>query len=150
MSPPCAVGSLAPGLAGPGTLAVPDQVVDRTTGRAHTFYDEGAVHVPFADPYCPVARSAVIEAGADVGVPIVDEATMVVIDGPRFASRAESRWYVASGCSLINMTGQPEAALARELALCYAPIAMVTNLDAGVRAGDSVNQVEVLRVLGRT
>jgi 5'-methylthioadenosine phosphorylase len=143
---PCAVGSLAPDSAGPGTVVVPDQVIDRTTGRAGTFYDEGAVHVPFADPYCPNARSAVVTAGAELGMPVIDGTTMVVIDGPRFSSRAESRWYAAIGCALVNMTGQPEAALARELSLCYAPIALVTDLDAGIDAGDSVSQSGVLQV----
>lgn len=143
---PCAVGSLAPELGTPGTIVVPDQVIDRTSGRASTFFDEGAVHVSFADPYCPASRQAVVKAGAEIGVPVVDGATMVVVEGPRFSSRVESRWYSALGCSLVNMTGQPEAALARELALCYTPIALVTDLDAGIDVGESVSQAEVLRV----
>jgi 5'-methylthioadenosine phosphorylase len=135
---PCAVGSLQPEL-GPGALVVPDQLVDRTSGRVQTFYDSGACHVGFADPYCPRLRSSLID-GDDA---IVDGGAMVVIEGPRFSTRAESRWYADQGWSLINMTGHPEAVLARELALCYAAIALVTDRDAGVAVGESVSQTEV-------
>ncbi|MGH3177174.1 MAG: S-methyl-5'-thioadenosine phosphorylase [Streptosporangiaceae bacterium] len=146
---PSAVGSLTPGY-GRGTLAVPDQVVDRTGGRDQTYYDAGgAVHVGFADPYCPAGRACVIAAGRSAGWPPVQSATLVVINGPRFSSRAESRWYAAQGWTLVGMTGQPEAALARELALCYTTIALVTDTDAGVAEGEGVTQAEVLGALGR-
>ncbi len=145
---PCAVGSLRPEL-GPGTFVLPDQLVDRTTGRANTFFDIGAVHVPFADPYCPNDREAVLKAGAAIGQPIQDGATMVVIQGPRFSTRAESQWYAAQGWSLVNMTGLPEAALARELALCYTSVALVTDLDAGLDEHSSVAQKEVFQVFAR-
>ncbi|MGI8701861.1 MAG: S-methyl-5'-thioadenosine phosphorylase [Nocardioidaceae bacterium] len=135
---PCAVGSLQPGL-GPGALVVPDQLVDRTSGRVQTYYDTGAVHVPFADPYCPVLRAALCASDPAV----VDGATMVVVEGPRFSTRAESTWYAGLGWSLVNMTGHPEAVLARELALCYATVALVTDRDAGVSEGESVNQETV-------
>lgn len=135
---PCAVGSLQPEL-GPGALVVPDQLVDRTSGRPQTYYDEGAVHVSFADPYCPVLRDALCAADPAV----VDGATMVVVEGPRFSTRAESQWYAALGWSLINMTGHPEAVLARELALCYATIALVTDRDAGIEDGEPVAQAAV-------
>ena len=135
---PCAVGSLRPEL-GPGAFVVPDQLVDRTSGRTQTFYDEGAVHVPFADPYCPVLRAALVGADPD----IVDGATLVVIEGPRFSTRAESQWFAGLGWSLVNMTGHPEAVLARELALCYATIALVTDRDAGSTEGESVDQATV-------
>jgi 5'-methylthioadenosine phosphorylase len=137
---PCAVGSLRPEL-GPGTTVVPDQVVDRTAGREHTVYDESAVHVSFADPYCPAGRAAVVAAGNGS---VVDGGTMVVINGPRFSSRAESRWHAAQGWSLVGMTGQPEASIARELALCYTSVALVTDHDAGVETGTGVTQAEVL------
>jgi 5'-methylthioadenosine phosphorylase len=140
---PCAVGGLRPEL-GPGTFVVPDQLIDRTSGRVQTFYDEGAVHVSFADPYCPVGRAAVLEAAA--GVDPVDGGTMVVIEGPRFSTRAESRWFTAIGGSVVNMTGHPEAVLARELGLCYTSIALVTDLDAGVEGEHGVTQEEVFRV----
>jgi 5'-methylthioadenosine phosphorylase len=142
---PCAVGSLRPDL-GPGSLVVPDQLVDRTTSRPQTFYDSGAVHVSFADPYCPAGRSTALGAAQRAGWDATDGGAMVVIEGPRFSTRAESRSYIAQGWSLINMTGHPEAVLARELALCYTAIALVTDHDAGVAAGEPVSQEEVFRV----
>ena len=117
----------------------PDQLVDRTSGRTQSFVETGAVHLPFADPYCPRLSAAVAGADPSVGV----GGTMVVIDGPRFSTRAESRHYAAQGWSLINMTGHPEAALAREMRQCYSAIALVTDMDAGVEAGHGVGQEEV-------
>ena len=111
---PCAVGGLRPEL-GPGTFVVPDQLIDRTSGRAQTYYDTGAIHVNFADPYCPDGRRAVLAAAEPVSP--VDGGTMVVIEGPRFSTRAESRWYSSIGGAVVNMTGHPEAVLARELGL---------------------------------
>lgn len=144
---PCAVGGLRPEL-GPGTFVLPDQLVDRTSGRVQTYYDDGAVHVSFADPYCPAGRGAVRAAAAESGVDVVDGGTMVVVEGPRFSTRAESVWYARQGWSVVNMTGHPEAVLARELALCYTPIALVTDLDAGIETGAGVSQEEVFRVFG--
>jgi 5'-methylthioadenosine phosphorylase len=142
---PCAVGSLRPEL-GPGTFVLPDQLVDRTSGRAATYYDTGAVHITFADPYCPDGRDAMLKTAARLDQSIVDGGAMVVINGPRFSTRAESRYYADQGWSLINMTGLPEAALARELALCYTSIALVTDLDAGLDEESSVSQEEVFAV----
>jgi 5'-methylthioadenosine phosphorylase len=140
---PSAVGSLRADL-GPGTLVVPDQVVDRTWGRPGTFYDAGgAVHLGFADPYCPVGRNAAVTAAKAAGWEPAPSGTLVVINGPRFSTRAESRWYAAQGWSIIGMTGQPEASLARELALCYTTVALVTDTDAGVEEGEGVTQDEV-------
>jgi len=133
---PCAVGSLTPDL-GPGAMVVPDQLVDRTSGRADTYFDSGGIHVAFADPYCPSLRQSALRAG------VVDGGTMVVIQGPRFSTRAESKWFAGQGFSLVNMTGYPEAVLARELEMCYAAIALVTDLDAGVDAGSGVRAVDV-------
>ena len=143
---PCAVGSLRPEL-GPGSVVVPDQVVDRTWGRAHTVYDETGpvVHVSLADPYCTRGRAGVLQA-ASGDRPVTDGGTLVVINGPRFSTRAESRWHAAAGWSLVGMTGMPEAAIARELAMCYTAIALVTDLDAGVEGGEGVTHDEVLRV----
>jgi 5'-methylthioadenosine phosphorylase len=140
---PCAVGGLRPEL-GPGTFVVPDQLIDRTSGRAQTFYDTGAVHLSFADPYCPVGRATVLKTGARVRPE--DGGTMVVVEGPRFSTRAESRWFTAIGGTIVNMTGHPEAVLARELALCYTAIALVTDLDAGVEGGQGVTHEEVFKV----
>jgi 5'-methylthioadenosine phosphorylase len=144
---PCAVGGLQPDL-GPGSLVVPDQLVDRTSGRVQTYYDSGAVHVSFADPYCPNGRKAVAASATGDGWPVVDGGTMVVIEGPRFSTRAESQWFSAQGWSVVNMTGHPEAVLARELALCYTAIALVTDLDAGLTPHEAVTQEEVFRVFG--
>ncbi|KMV24532.1 S-methyl-5'-thioadenosine phosphorylase [Mycobacterium heckeshornense] len=134
---PCAVGSLTAKL-GPGTVVVPDQLLDRTHGRADTYFESGGVHASFADPYCPTLRAAVTSIPG-----VVDGGTMVVVQGPRFSTRAESQWYAAAGCTLINMTGYPEAVLARELEMCYAAIALVTDLDAGIDVGTGVKADEV-------
>jgi 5'-methylthioadenosine phosphorylase len=144
---PCAVGGLRPEL-GPGTFVVPDQLIDRTGGREQTYYDSGAVHVSFADPYCPDGRRTVLTTAGRQGIDAHDGGAIVVVDGPRFSTRAESRWFISIGGSVINMTGHPEAILARELALCYTSIALVTDLDAGVEDGDGVTQEEVFRVFG--
>jgi len=134
---PCAVGSLTPDL-GPGAMVVPDQLVDRTSARPDTYFDSGGIHVGFADPYCATLREA-----ATVLPGVVDGGTMVVIQGPRFSTRAESRWFASQGFTLVNMTGYPEAVLARELEMCYAAIALVTDLDAGIETGAGVNAVDV-------
>jgi 5'-methylthioadenosine phosphorylase len=144
---PCAVGSLRPEL-GPGSIVVPDQVVDRTSGRIQTYYDTGAVHVPFADPYCQDGRTSVLKAASVAGTEAHDGGTLVVVEGARFSSRAESQWYARAGWSLVNMTGQPEAALARELGLCYTAVALVTDHDAGIEAGEGVHQESVFEVFG--
>lgn len=135
---PCAVGGLGHAVE-PGDVVVPDQLVDRTHRRIGSYVESGAVHLPFADPYCAGIRSAVVTADPSVKA----GGTMVVIEGPRFSTRAESRSYAAEGWSLINMTGSPEAALAREMRQCYAAIALVTDMDAGAESGEGVGQAEV-------
>ncbi|MFI0410057.1 S-methyl-5'-thioadenosine phosphorylase [Actinomadura sp. 3N508] len=145
---PSAVGSLTPDY-GPGTLAVPDQLADRTSGREQTYYDHGAaVHVSFSDPYCPAGRHTAVTSARAAGWEPVDRGTLVVIEGPRFSTRAESQWFASQGWTLIGMTGHPEAVLARELALCYTPLCLVTDLDAGIEEGEGVTMDEVLRVFG--
>lgn len=143
-----AVGSLR-AERGPGTLVVPDQLVDRTSGRVQTYYDEGAVHVGFAEPYCPRGRNTVLTTAVQRGWAAVDGGTMVVVEGPRFSTRAESRAHAAAGFDVVGMTGHPEAVLARELALCYTPLALVTDLDAGVASGPGVSAAEVLAEVAR-
>ncbi len=135
-----AVGSLTASLP-TGTLVVPDQIADRTHGRPHTYFDAGTGvgHATFADPYCPRGRAAALGAGAPH-----DGGTLVVVNGPRFSSRAESLEFQSHGWSIIGMTAMPEAGLARELAICYTTLALVTDLDAGVEAGAGVTHAEVL------
>lgn len=135
---PCAVGGLRSEVA-PGDLVVPDQLVDRTSGRVQSYVERGAVHLPFADPYCPGVSAALTDADPDVS----RGGTMVVVEGPRFSTRAESQWYAAQGWTLVNMTGHPEAVLAREMRMCYAALALVTDMDAGVEDGEGVGQEEV-------
>ncbi|MDQ0775231.1 5'-methylthioadenosine phosphorylase [Streptomyces aurantiacus] len=151
---PCAVGGLRPEY-GPGTLLVPDQFVDRTQSRAQTYFDgmplpgggtPNVVHVSLADPYCPVGREVALAAARGREWEAVDGGTLVVVEGPRFSTRAESLWYRAQGWSVVGMTGHPEAALARELELCYTSMTLVTDLDAGAGAGEGVSHDEVLQV----
>ncbi|MFJ8310541.1 MULTISPECIES: S-methyl-5'-thioadenosine phosphorylase [unclassified Streptomyces] len=153
---PCAVGGLRQEY-GPGTLLVPDQLVDRTKARTQTFFDglplpdgtvPNVVHTTFADPYCPDGRKAALTAAGGRGWEAVDGGTMVVVEGPRFSTRAESRWHAAMGWSVVGMTGHPEAVLARELGLCYTSLSLVTDLDAGAETGEGVSHAEVLKVFG--
>ncbi|MEU6740523.1 S-methyl-5'-thioadenosine phosphorylase [Streptosporangium sandarakinum] len=141
---PSAVGSLRPEV-GPGALVVPDQLVDRTSGRVQTYYDaDGVVHVAFADPYCPAGRAAAVSTARSAQWDLVDGGTLVVIEGPRFSTRAESRWFSSNGWTIVGMTGFPESILARELAMCYTSLSLVTDHDAGVEAGEGVTHEEVL------
>ena len=130
---PCAAGSLHPDLH-PGHLVVLDQAVDRTWGRPDTFFEGPTVnHVSLADPYCPSLRTALLSGATSTdALPVHDGGTVVVIQGPRFATRAESRLHRQQGATVINMTQMPEAALARELGLCYASAALITDYDTGV------------------
>ncbi len=143
---PSAVGSLKPELV-PGTFVVPDQLVDRTSGRNYTIYDtEGpAVHLGFAEPYCPRGRQALLQNWNSESGELTDGGTLVVINGPRFSTRAESQWHAAAGWSLVGMTSMPEAAIARELAMCYSTVALVTDHDAGIDGGAAVSQNDVFR-----
>ncbi|MFC4494337.1 S-methyl-5'-thioadenosine phosphorylase [Streptomyces ovatisporus] len=153
---PCAVGGLRQEY-GPGTLLIPDQLVDRTKARVQTYFDGEAlpdgsvpnvVHLTFADPYCETGRQACLSAAREDGWEAVDGGTLCVVEGPRFSTRAESHWHAAQGWSVVGMTGHPEAALARELGLCYASLTLVTDLDAGAETGEGVSHEEVLRVFG--
>ena len=145
---PCAAGSLTPGIA-PGEFVVLDQLVDRTWGRPDTYYDAGfAHHVAFADPYCPVLGSLVVEAGRRAGVTMHESGTVVVVPGPRFSTRAESRWYRAQGWEVVNMTQYPEAYLARELGMHYVGVALITDYDTGVDDDESVEPVTQEEVFG--
>ena len=143
---PCASGALKAELR-LGEFVVCDQFVDRTWGRADTFYENAPVtHVSPADPYCPDLRRLLVGAARELGIPVRDGGTVVVIQGPRFSTRAESRWFQDAGWDMINMTAYPEGYLARELELCYANISMVTDHDVGVEGAKPVTHEAVLRV----
>lgn len=133
---PFSCGSLRPGIA-PGEFVICDQIVDRTQGRRQTYYDGPQIHhVTFADPYCPALRRTAVAAARSEGIGVHDGGTVVVIEGPRFSTRAESAWFGALGGDVVNMTQVPEAPLAAELGMCFAGIALVTDYDAGV-VGDA-------------
>jgi len=145
---PFAAGSLQPNLC-PGDFVVVDQLVDRTQGRIDTYHDhfaDGPQHVSLADPYDADLRRVLLEATHAEGVGTHDGGTVVVINGPRFSTRAESRWFSQMGWDLVNMTQYPEAALAREAGLAYAGLALVTDYDAGLEGDASVEAVSQERV----
>ncbi len=125
-----AVGSLREEIA-PLHLVVPDQIVDRTTSRARTFFDrEGLVgHVSLAEPFCPSLRNLLVEGAREAGATVHAGGTYVCIEGPRFSTKAESRLYRQWGLDIIGMTAMPEAQLAREAELCYAVLALATDYD---------------------
>lgn len=154
---PCSCGSLQPDLH-PGDFVVVDQLLDRTYGRSATFFDRGAPvdepgfdqplhHQTFADPYDAEVRAALVEAARRCDVTVHDGGTMVVVNGPRFSTRAESRWYREMGWSVVNMTGMPEAVLAAEAGMRYATVALVTDYDAGVDGHDPVTMDGVLATM---
>src|SRR5438046_766426 len=129
-----------------GEFVVCDQFVDRTSGRADTFYDgPETTHVSAADPYCPLLRRVLVETARELEIPVRDGGTVVTIQGPRFATRAESRWYASLG-EVINMTAYPEGHLARELELCYANVSTITDHDVGVEGQEPVSAETVVRV----
>lgn len=145
-----AVGSLFVDYA-PGHFAVPDQIVDRTWGRPSTFNDGPDVeHLSFADPYHEGLRQVAIAGMASTGATVHDGGTLVVIQGPRFSTRAESASYVAAGWRLINMTQMPEAALAAEAGMAFVNISVVTDYDVGIGDAPPVTHEEVLRMFGES
>ena len=110
-----------------------DQFVDRTHARESTFYDgPQTTHVSAADPYCADLSGVLVQAAREEGIPVVEGGTVVVVQGPRFSTRAESRWFADSGFDVVNMTQYPECWLARELELCYANVSLVTDYDVGL------------------
>ncbi|MFQ5426613.1 MAG: S-methyl-5'-thioadenosine phosphorylase [Gaiellales bacterium] len=130
-----------------GEFVVCDQFVDRTRGRPDTFYTGPDVrHVSAADPYCPDLGRALVEAARREGIRVRRGGTVVVIQGPRFSTRAESSWFREMGWDVVNMTAYPEGFLARELELCYANVSMVTDYDVGVDGSAAVSHDRVLEV----
>ncbi len=144
---PCAAGSLALHVK-PGDFVVCDQFVDRTSGRADTFYDGPIVtHLSSAETYDPVLRRLAIETIRDHGIEVHERGTVVVIQGPRFSTKSESKWFSDAGWEVINMTQYPEAWLCRELGIAVVNISLITDYDAGVHEGtEAVNATDVLEV----
>lgn len=150
---PCAVGSLRPELE-PGSVVICDQFFDRTRGRQDTFFDGPKVsHLSVAEPYCAELRPLAAEAARVAGFGVTPEGTVVVIQGPRFSTRAESQWFNKMGGDIIGMTQYPEVVLARELGMCYVTLAVVTDYDAGLAGRPDVAPVtheEVIAAFGRS
>ena len=144
---PCAAGSLQKHVE-PGHFVVCDQFVDRTTGRKDTFYDGPIVtHVSPADMYSPVLRKLAIECIREHGIVCHETGTVVVIQGPRFSTKAESKWFHDQGWEVINMTQYPEAYLCHELGMGVVNISLITDYDSGVHAGtEAVTATDVLAV----
>lgn len=132
-----------------GCLVVPDQIIDYTADREHTYYD-GTVpeleHVDFTHPYTPALRALLLQAGTDAGVTVRDGGVYGVSQGPRLETAAEIERMARDGCALVGMTGMPEAALARELGLDYAALCLVVNPAAG-RAPGVITMADINRVL---
>ncbi len=144
---PCAAGSLQPHVK-PGDFVVCDQFVDRTNGRADTFFDGPIVtHISPAETYSPVLRNLAVESIRQHGIECHDGGTVVVIQGPRFSTKSESKWFHDAGWEVINMTQYPEAYLCRELGMAVVNISLITDYDSGVFTGtEAVNAHDVLEV----
>ncbi len=146
---PTASGSLQPHIR-PGDFVVCDQFIDRTWGRKDTFHDgPETIHTSAAKPYCSELRALSAECGRELGITMHEKGTVVVIQGPRFSTTSESRWFSRMGWEVINMTQYPECYLALELGICYANISLVTDYDAGLDGQENVQPVtheEVIRV----
>jgi 5'-methylthioadenosine phosphorylase len=149
---PTAAGSLQPHIK-PGDFVISDQLVDRTYGRKDTFYDGPiTTHISLADPYCPDLRELAYTCAKEMSIPVHSQGTVVVIQGPRFSTRAESRWFSSLGWEVINMTQYPECILARELDMCYTNIALITDYDAGLEGSPDIKPVthaEVIQVFNQ-
>lgn len=144
---PCAAGSLQPRIE-PGHFVICDQLVDRTQGRKDTFYDGPvATHVSFADPYDEEMRDTAIASAKELGIDVHERGTIVVVQGPRFSTRSESKWFSAMGWEVINMTQYPEAILARELQMAACNISLITDYDVGLADDDATAPVTHAQVV---
>lgn len=140
-------GSLREELA-PRHLVIPDQIIDRTQNRVNSFFGNGmVVHIPFAEPFCPVLSEILYQAARDAGATVHNGGTFIAMEGPQFSTRAESRLYRSWGASLIGMTVLPEAKLAREAEMCYASVACVTDYDCWHEEKESVTAEIILAIL---
>ena len=144
---PCATGSLQPNVR-PGDFVICDQFVDRTKGRKDTFYDGPiATHVSSAEPYCEKMRKVALETASAMGINVHSTGTVVVVQGPRFSTKAESKWYSKQGWEVINMTQYPENHLARELEICYLNISLITDYDVGLEDIPDIEPVTMEEVI---
>jgi 5'-methylthioadenosine phosphorylase len=144
---PCSCGSLQTHIQ-PGDFVIVDQFIDRTTGRKDTFFDGPETHhIGAAEPYCSRLRKLALDTAQAQGIRVHPTGTMVVIQGPRFSTRAESAWFTREGWDVVGMTQHPECILARELGICYTGIALATDYDTGIAQGrEPVSIEEVFRV----
>ena len=134
---------------GPGQISIPDQLIDYTWSRQHTFFEDeldDVVHIDFTQPYCETLRQKLITAADQHGIDVVGKGTYAVAQGPRLETAAEIDRYERDGCHIVGMTGMPEAALARELELCYASVSVVANMAAGRGEGE-ITMAEIERTL---
>jgi 5'-methylthioadenosine phosphorylase len=132
----------------PGDLVVPDQIMDLTKDRANTFFENGiTAHIGVADPFCPDLSHHLVQALEGLGAPVHNQGAIVVIQGPRFSTRAESNTYRSWGMSIIGMTSAPEAFLAREAELCYASVSHITDYDVWHSQEEAVSVEMVLKIL---
>ena len=132
----------------PGDLLIPDQLIDRTRNRINTFFGEGIVaHVAFAEPFCPVLSNVLYESAKEVGAEVNPSGILVVMEGPAFSTRAESRLYRSWGADIIGMTALPEAKLAREAEICYAIMGCVSDYDSWWQPGEPVTVDIILNIL---
>ncbi len=139
-----AVGGIGSDM-GPGALAVPDQIIDYTWSRVNTFFEDGqsnVVHIDFTYPYCEALREQLISAGSDAGLQVATAGTYGATQGPRLETAAEVVRLERDGCTMVGMTGMPEASLARELGLCYATCALSVNWAAG-KTEDIITMEEI-------
>ncbi len=143
----CSAGSFKKELK-PGHLLIPDQLIDRTRNRVNTFFEGGIVaHIAFADPFCPVLSRILYDSAKEIGASVHPKGTYVVMEGPAFSTRAESRLYRSWGADIIGMTALPEAKLAREAEICYAIIGCVTDYDSWWHSAEPVTIDVILNTM---
>jgi 5'-methylthioadenosine phosphorylase len=144
-----ATGGISQGMA-PGTIVIPDQIIDMTRRGYVTFYDgQEVAHIDFTEPYCPEVRGALFRAGERAGIDLRKSGTYVCAEGPRLETKAEIEFFSRIGSDVVGMTFMPEASLAREAELCYGGIAVVTNFAAGIKE-KKLTTTEVLDVMHET
>ncbi len=144
---PCASGSLQPHVK-PGQFVICDQFVDRTKGRIDTFYDgPKTTHMSMAEPYCPVLRNIIAECADELGITYHNKGTAVIIQGPRFSTKSESKWFSSQGWEVIGMTQYPECYLARELEMCYVNISLITDYDVGLEGRPEIKAVTTKEII---